>query len=53
VTAVPVAARALAALAMLGDTVVPEAFEVAHGVARLLAAAGLLAASAPTELGGG
>ena len=47
------ATAAGAILAMLVDTMIPEAFEVAHNFAGLLTVGGFLAAFALTKLGGG
>ena len=41
-----------AILAMLADTMIPEAFEVAHNFAGLITVAGFLAAFALSKLGG-
>lgn len=46
------ATAAGAILAMLADTMIPEAFEVAHNLAGLITVAGFLAAFALSKLGG-
>lgn len=46
------AVAAGAILAMLVDTMIPEAFDVAHDVAGLVTVAGFLAAFALSKLGG-
>jgi ZIP family zinc transporter len=52
VIAATTAVAAGAILAMLVDTMIPEAFEVAHDFAGLITVAGFLAASALSKLGG-
>ena len=51
--AVITAVAAGAILAMIADTMIPEAFETAHEYAGLVTAAGFLAAFALSKLGGG
>ena len=46
------AVAAGAILAMLSDTMIPEAFEYAHDLAGLVTTLGFLAAFALTKLGG-
>jgi ZIP family zinc transporter len=53
VVAATTAVAAGAILAMLCDTMIPEAFEVAHDFAGLITVAGFLAAFALSRLGGG
>ena len=53
VVAATTAVAAGAILAMLVDTMIPEAFEVAHDFAGLITVAGFLAAFALSRLGGG
>jgi ZIP family zinc transporter len=53
VIAATTATAAGAILAMLADTMIPEAFETAHDVAGLVTVAGFLTAFALTKLGGG
>lgn len=52
VVAATTAVAAGAILAMLADTMIPEAFEEAHGAAGLITAAGFLAAFGLSKLGG-
>jgi len=52
VVAATTATAAGAILAMLADTMIPEAFEVAHDFAGLITVAGFLSAFALTKLGG-
>jgi ZIP family zinc transporter len=52
VVAATTAVAAGAILAMLVDTMIPEAFEVAHDFAGLITVAGFLAAFALSRLGG-
>jgi ZIP family zinc transporter len=47
------AVAAGAILAMIADTMMPEAFETAHEYAGLVTVAGFLAAFALSKLGGG
>jgi zinc transporter, ZIP family len=47
------AVAAGAILAMIADTMIPEAFETAHEYAGLITVAGFLAAFALSKLGGG
>lgn len=53
VVAATTAVAAGAILTMLVDTMIPEAFQTAHGFAGLITVAGFLAAFALTKLGGG
>lgn len=52
VVAATTAVAAGAILAMLADTMIPEAFEEAHGMAGLITVAGFLSAFALSKLGG-
>lgn len=52
VTAAAQAVAAGAILAMVADTMIPEAFEVAHDYAGLITVAGFLAAFTLSKLGG-
>jgi ZIP family zinc transporter len=52
VIAATTAVAAGAILAMLADTMIPEAFEQAHDFAGLITVAGFLVAFVPTKLGG-